>query len=380
MRFSAIALVSWVSCVELFGSVVTMGVAPRLLVVDVDAGVDDAWALLALLRAQRLGLVRILAVVAAEGNTDINNVSKNTCRLLQMAHAHDIPVYRGVEKKEDDQKSFPGFFGKDGFGDLEWDWQPDMSQVKPTSGPEALARLTRENPGEISLVGLAPLTNIAEAMKLYPDIASNLKEILIMGGNDPGKNEKSAEFNFLTDPTSANAVITQAKVPITILPVEPCINIDLDLPWRWGAFKDTANPVIQLFNEIERKCWTNLPDQKTWWECDLFLACGMINPAVFRTNITTNARVETTGPRVGFIVADDAQPHNVTIVTKIDSDILMQEVLQSAEIIQPAPASSSSDSISLSSLLGRGRSNFLLIPISLISWFFRTYQFFSLIV
>ncbi|CAH0389616.1 unnamed protein product [Bemisia tabaci] len=151
-----------------------------------------------------------------------------------------IPVYRGVERKEDDQKSFPGFFGKDGFGDLEWDWQPDMSQVKPTSGPEALARLTRENPGEISLVGLAPLTNIAEAMKLYPDIASNLKEILIMGGNDPGKNEKSAEFNFLTDPTSANAVITQAKVPITILPVEPCINIDLDLATAYTHNKRTT--------------------------------------------------------------------------------------------------------------------------------------------
>nr|XP_018917633.1 PREDICTED: uridine nucleosidase 1-like isoform X1 [Bemisia tabaci] len=326
-------------CAGLFGGAVMVDANPRLMVVDVDGGLDDEWALLTLLRAQHLGLVRILAITAVDGMTDINNVCVNTCRLLQVAQAPDIPMYRGIKNK-DRETDYLYLYGKDGFGDLDWGWKPDLSRVKGMSAIEALARLTKEHPGEISLLCLGPLTNIAEAMRLQPDIASNLQEILIMGGNDPGKfGELGAEFNFLTDPESANAILTQAKVPIMLLPVETCLNIELNFPWRWVSFKDTPNPAIQMFNRIEREslvfCYL---EDTTFWGCDLFLACGFINPGVFQTTVATNARVETVGPRRGLIVADDTKEHNVVIVTRINSGVLRQEVLKSAETMELEPA------------------------------------------
>lgn len=99
-----------------------------------------------------------------------------------------IPLYRGSEE----QIIYPGpllqsYHGKDGFGDLQYEIEPDLSIIKNEPSAIGMNNIVTENPGKIYLVCLGPLTNVALAIKLYKNFTSNLKEIYLMGGNYKGK-------------------------------------------------------------------------------------------------------------------------------------------------------------------------------------------------
>lgn len=79
------------------------------------------------------------------------------------------------------------FHGKDGFGDLEYPDEPNISIVKPEHAAVALGNIVNNNPKEISVVAVSPLTDIALTIKLFPNFGENLKELFIMGGNSEGK-------------------------------------------------------------------------------------------------------------------------------------------------------------------------------------------------
>lgn len=79
-----------------------------------------------------------------------------------------------------------GFYGEDGFGDLEWPTEPDISIIKTEPAPVVIGSLVTQNPGEIVVIGLGPTTNIALATKLYPSFAKDVKSVYLMGGNFKG--------------------------------------------------------------------------------------------------------------------------------------------------------------------------------------------------
>lgn len=117
------------------------------------------------------------------------------------------------------------FHGVDGFADLEHDREPDISIVQKEHASIAIGKFLRENPGEICIMALGPLTTVALAIELYPDFSKNLKELAVMGGNNRavGNTPNAAEFNFFFDPESAFIVLEKCKCPIIILPWETCL-------------------------------------------------------------------------------------------------------------------------------------------------------------
>lgn len=121
------------------------------------------------------------------------------------------------------------YHGKDGFGDLIHDSEPDISIIKPDIAALALGRIVTENPGEISVVAIGPLTNIALAVKLFPTFMEDVKEIYIMGGNHlgVGNTVPAAEFNFYVDPEAANIVLENAVKPIYILTWEATLDTNI---------------------------------------------------------------------------------------------------------------------------------------------------------
>ena len=206
---------------------------PRYVIVDV--GCDDAWALYVLLKAMDHGLCNVLAITCVNGNTTLENVARNVVRVLQVVGKEKlIPVYKGAHKELIATKTegMDQFHGEDGLSDLEWDWQPDEDLIQKEHAVNKIHQLVIERPKEITYISLGPLTNLVICLRMYPEVAENLKEVYVMGGNNVGVGNmtKAAEFNFYLDSEAASIVLDSLKCPLTILPWEACIERSIQIP------------------------------------------------------------------------------------------------------------------------------------------------------
>ncbi|XOB98546.1 nucleoside hydrolase [Deinococcota bacterium DY0809b] len=181
--------------------------AARDLIVDTDAGVDDA---LALMLALAHPDAEVVAVTAVGGNVPLENVVPNVFEVLHAMGAEGVPVFPGVR-----EPLLPGervhateFHGEDGLGDL----AERRARVRPQMehAAAALVRLARERPGELTLVALGPLTNLALALRLEPGLPRLLRRLVVMGGAHAARGNTphwAAEFNFYFDPEAAQMVV-----------------------------------------------------------------------------------------------------------------------------------------------------------------------------
>ena len=182
------------------------------LILDVDTGVDDA---LAILLAVRHPDVRLRAISCVAGNTHVDQVVANTLRVLDAAGADDVPVARGAEAPLlEPPRHARHVHGEDGMADT----------GLPASGREPVAEhavtVLRSqilaSPEPVTLVTLAPLTNIALLLRTHPEVAANIGRVVTMGGSaSVGNATAVAEFNVWHDPEAA-AVVFGAGLPLTM--------------------------------------------------------------------------------------------------------------------------------------------------------------------
>ncbi|RDS82934.1 nucleoside hydrolase [Dyella monticola] len=175
---------------------------PQLLI-DTDPGVDDA---LAILMAH--AHADVLGLNIAAGNVGLAHTVRNARTLVDLLGA-STPVFAGcasplVRLPEEDAAFV---HGRDGMGDVGFP-EPVVGATDEHAAL-ALLRLTRERPGQITLVALAPLTNIALALKLDPSLPTRVKRLVVMGGAVTGHGNTGrvpAEFNVGFDPEAAHVV------------------------------------------------------------------------------------------------------------------------------------------------------------------------------
>ncbi|SEI59625.1 nucleoside hydrolase [Frateuria terrea] len=175
---------------------------PQLLI-DTDPGVDDA---LAILMAYAHADVAGLSIAA--GNVGLEHTVRNARVLVKLLGA-GTPVFPGcatplVRLPEEDAAFV---HGRDGFGDV--GFADPGHPAADEAAALALLRLTRERPGELTLVALAPLTNVALALRLDPTLPRRVKRLVVMGGAVTGQGNTGrvpAEFNVGFDPEAAHVV------------------------------------------------------------------------------------------------------------------------------------------------------------------------------
>ncbi|MEP7184610.1 MAG: nucleoside hydrolase [Rhodanobacter sp.] len=173
------------------------------LLIDTDPGVDDA---LAILMAHAHADIAGLSIVA--GNVGIGHTVRNACTLVDLLGTH-APIFAGcatalVRTPEEDAAFV---HGQDGFGDI--GFGPPITAPADESAALALLRLTRERPGELTLVALGPLTNLALALRLDPSLPERVARLVVMGGAVTGHGNTGkipAEFNIGFDPEAAHVV------------------------------------------------------------------------------------------------------------------------------------------------------------------------------
>jgi pyrimidine-specific ribonucleoside hydrolase len=189
------------------------------VVLDVDTGVDDACALL--LAARHPGL-DLRAVTCVAGNADVDQVVRNSLVVLDAAGRADVPVARGADRPLlEPGRPARHVHGADGMGDLEL---PSSSRsADPRHAVELLRDVLLEAAAigrPVTLVPLAPMTNIALLLRTYPAAAAGRERIVFMGGAAlVGNATAAAEFNVWHDPEAAAVVLDAAaglSVPVTM--------------------------------------------------------------------------------------------------------------------------------------------------------------------
>jgi pyrimidine-specific ribonucleoside hydrolase len=188
------------------------------VLLDVDTGVDDACALLLAATHPRLDLRGVSCVA---GNVGVDQVVTNTLTVLAAA-GRQVPVARGADRPLlGPARDAEHVHGRDGMGDL--GWPAPAAAPDPRHGVELLRDLllAAAAAGErITLVPLAPMTNIALLLRSYPQVAAGLERIVFMGGSAlVGNVTASAEFNVWHDPEAAAITLDAAAdldLPVTM--------------------------------------------------------------------------------------------------------------------------------------------------------------------
>lgn len=188
------------------------------LIIDTDTAQDDCVALLVGLLDPRADL-RAITMVA--GNVGFEQQVRNAFLTLNVAGRFgEVPLYLGCRRPLVREWVSAENVHGDGSGGL----YMDHSGPEPDSehAVDALVRMAAERPGELSIVAIGPLTNIAMASAKDPAFVDNVKSLYVMGGSNNGRGNitAAAEFNFYVDPEAAKAVFS-AGFDITVVPWDP---------------------------------------------------------------------------------------------------------------------------------------------------------------
>lgn len=199
------------------------------VILDVDTGVDDAMAILYALG--RPG-IQLEACTTVYGNTEVENSTTNTLALLDICGRGDIPVAEGVGRPllKPFVKWAGHVHGENGIGGVVLPPAPN-SAVKEHA-IDLLIRMAHENPGEITLLPVSPLTNIALAFSKDPSIAKLFKEVVIMGSNLTlagvmGVKSRRVDANFYNDPEAAS-IVMNSGANIVLVGVDVTNQVRLD--------------------------------------------------------------------------------------------------------------------------------------------------------
>src|SRR5438270_8662742 len=177
----------------------------RRIILDTDPGIDDALALFLALASPE---VQLEAITTVSGNVDIAFTTYNALTLLELAERTDIPVARGCDRPLIRQPFNAAFVhGDNGLGGLQLPEPHIQPLAKHAIG--VIIEKVMAAPGEITLVAIGPLTNIALALRREPRIVRQVREVVIMGGalRVPGNDTPAAEFNIYADPQAAHIVL-----------------------------------------------------------------------------------------------------------------------------------------------------------------------------
>lgn len=192
----------------------------RKLVLDCDTGTDDA---VAIMLAALHPDIELLGVTTVNGNVEVARCTDNSLRTLDLIGRGDIPVHEGLSRPivRSDFPT-PRALKRDPKVHLAVLPFPDpTSKKQPLSAPEYLTRTFAAEPGEIVLVAVGPLSNLAAAIALDPAFAGNVRELIIMGGAINKSNiTPSAEFNIWADPDASDVVMRAPFPKITLVPLD----------------------------------------------------------------------------------------------------------------------------------------------------------------
>uniref|UniRef100_H2Z811 Inosine/uridine-preferring nucleoside hydrolase domain-containing protein n=1 Tax=Ciona savignyi TaxID=51511 RepID=H2Z811_CIOSA len=309
---------------------------------DCDTGADDAIAVMMLLSHSHR--VKAVALTCVGGNTKLNDVVMNNLRLLKLYNMLDkVPVYKGCGGPilpVIPVAQVCHIHGSDGMGDvpsMEPAASDDLLQnLQEEHAVNAIIRISKEYNGKLSIIATGPLTNLAMAVRLDPELPSRLKEIFIMGGTRLGKGNTTpaAEFNFHFDPEGAHMTLSSyaKKCAVHLIDYEVTLDYAVSWPWFHHWLSDNKNKKTKFAKAILEtlRAYCEVKETKEWERgmslCDAYAMAILLNSAVGLEPKQLGVAVELSGFfSRGSLVVDHFNRKNnfspVTFYEGIDLDL-----------------------------------------------------------
>lgn len=305
----------------------------RRFIIDTDTGADDAWAIVEALCAA--DIARVEAITTVCGNFPLDLCTRNALLAEDAAGGYLPPVYRGMEHPMLSKKSFAAYHvhGEDGLGGLHL--PPPSRAAEKKHAVQAIIDLVRENPDEIEIVTIGPLTNIAMALLLSPDIAKKIRKLWILGGSVGirGNLTECAEYNVGSDPEAAEIVLQSgaAAVWVTLDTTRGATEITpaeverlLASPSPAGRFCALATRRLRVFYDELRG------GSETYGVVDSLAVTAALCPEIMTNLVRAKCRVELhDAGRRGYFHFDTAAPEeecNALLCTAVDAALFKKRM------------------------------------------------------
>ncbi|CAD6207140.1 GSCOCG00010132001-RA-CDS [Cotesia congregata] len=301
-------------------------VRSKKLIIDTDGGPDDSAAILLILSAcaNNDTNYEVVGITCVYGNTYEENVEQNVLKTLTLAKSQ-VPVYGGAKKPLVGEFKFDDYFGNDGFGDFKFEEEINGYVNRSAHAALVLIDLAKKYPGELDILVLGPLTNIAIAVTLDSNFMNNINRLYIMGGCIGGKKKPLVtDYNFGNDPDSNYIVLNAPKSGKVHLlyPKETVFKAAVSKEWRVNVFGKINSRVVSFLNKAEVKGLNR--QSSTWRPADVMVAAVMLWPELITDAVKMNALPITAGKTRGALMIDhdgvSKKPKNVEFVRNIDVD------------------------------------------------------------
>lgn len=217
---------------------------------DCDVGVDDAIAIMTLHGLEEIDLLGISTVC---GNATLENTFANAHRMNGLMGT-SYPIYRGADKPLYRELHVSEMFhGKNGLGDVELPIPADRVMHEEPAW-DALYQTALKYPGELRLIAIGPMTNVAIALTKYPDLKQLLHSILIMGGSaSVGNVTSAAEFNIYDDPEAAQ-ILFKSGIPVVMCGLDVTLKAVMT-PEDWEELAATGSAAGQFTKQCLQHAW-----------------------------------------------------------------------------------------------------------------------------
>jgi purine nucleosidase len=265
--------------------------ARRQILLDTDVGIDDALMIVAIAAEPDAGIV---AIGSSHGNCSAVQAARNAIRVLDMLGLDDVPVAIGPESPLAVPVSAPHVHGSDGLGDA---GIPEPSRSPSgESAVDQLIRLSRERPGELDLVVVGSMTNIAAAMERDSDVLTRFRSVWILGSYSrrPGAPERTSEdFNTLCSPDAA-AQVYASTTELNIVPIDTTFRVVFS-DGHLARIRESPSPVARFVDRI-LQCYLDFYQvrmgRRTIPVHDPTVAAVLLHPELIRATVMCRMTVE----------------------------------------------------------------------------------------
>lgn len=293
------------------------------VVIDNDGGADDAVAVfLALLYERYFNGPTLLSLTTTHGNVLEDQCSINNQKFLKIAQRQDVPLYRGATEALVDPILPTGdYFGSDGLGDSNETFT-DLVPPKDGFAVNKLIEYSKKYEGELVVIAIGPVTNIALAMKSDTNFLSRLKHLYVGGGNIKGENHLEPEFNAKMDVEAFRVIMNNATPDlVTILPFSQTeIFLNISKEWRENVFGTIDSDIVRHLNIFERIA---LKNSDMWYGLDPALVACVLKEDLVSEIKYSKQNIELCGEERGMTTNEfvtEAKDANVRLIYSVDKE------------------------------------------------------------